>query len=205
MPPILLISDSADNLFYGMARHPFFESSNRFLEAIRATAQQDMTLFELDGATGNERLYHYFLTVKRPGPLIELVKCRNHQTNLVEGGLILASSPPGHNLLSLLFSFTHFIRTGGHWVRLKQAVRDWVKETAVIHTNQARSMEREAWKEHTQELRSFVLSTDRLKKSIARLSSTASEREDPTTESDGHAKSSLEKKVDDFTVSWHWC
>ena len=93
MPPILLISDSASNLHNGMPHRPFFEGINHVVKALRECSYEHMTLYELDGATGNERLYHHFLSLGYPGTMIELIKCRNHQTNLVEGGVVLTSSP----------------------------------------------------------------------------------------------------------------
>jgi|Cyp1metagenome_2_1107374.scaffolds.fasta_scaffold08480_9 hypothetical protein len=202
MPPILLLSDSSANLFYGMIRHPFFEGTNRMLDAIKATGNKNMTLFELDGATGNERLYHYFLTTERHGPMIELIKCRNHQTNLVEGSLILTASPPGNSLLSLLFSFTHFIRTGGHWVRLKQAVRDWIRENAEVHRIHSGHTGNSGWTEHALELKSFLESSDRLQRSIARLASSTSTSDSSTAERPPDEKSKLQQKLDEFFVSW---
>ena len=200
MPPILLLSDSSANLLYGMLRHPFFEGTHRMLDAIKATGDQNMTLFELDGATGNERLYHHFLSVERYGPMIELIKCRNHQTNLVEGSLILTASPAGNSLLSLLFSFTHFIRTGGHWVRLKQAVKDWIRENAEVHRNHSGLIGDSGWTEHALELKSFLESSDRLQRSIAGLASSTSDS--PTAEGQPDGKSKLQQKLDEFFVSW---
>lgn len=200
MPPVLLLSDASENLFYGMCYHPFFESTNRILDAIRATGKQHMTLFELDGATGNERLYHHFLTAGRHGPFIELIKCRNHQTNLVEGGLILAASPSDKNLLSLFFSFTHFVRTGGHWVRLKQAVRDWIRQTGDCRRTNSGSCQNAVWQEHACELKSFLYSTERLKSSISHLSS--SQLECSTSDERGSStKSILQERLEDFFVS----
>lgn len=198
MPPILLLSDAASNLYYGMMYHPFFESSNRIVRCLRDTAENHMTLYELDGATGNERLYNHMLSLGGSTPMIELIKCRNHQTNLVEGSLILTLSPAGHNLLSLFFSFTHFIRTGGHWLRLKDAMRKWVQDTAVIHRVPTclQSNERRIWQEHSLELRNFLLSTDRLKRSIDKASSKFRGEDETKT-----CKSNLEKHLDDFFVS----
>lgn len=202
MPPVLLLSDASENLFYGMFHHPFFESTHRILDALRSTAQMHLTLFELDGATGNERLYNYFLGVERHGPLIEMIKCRNHQTNLVEGSLVLTASPPGHNLLSLFFSFTHFIRTGGHWVRLKQAVRDWIGKTATIRThicgNYVRKVE---WEHHVQEVKGFLLSTERLKRSISNLSTSLRSTLSAPSGDDDSVSNVLRQKVDEFFVS----
>ena len=198
MPPILLLSDASANLFYGMLRHPFFQSTTRIVDAIRESGEQSQTLFELDGATGNERMYNYFLTSERFGRNIEMIKCRNHQTNLVEGSLVVAASPSGHNLLSLFFSFTHFIRTGGHWVRLKQAVRDWIRDTAVVDRSGAQQIEVSGWTDHSQELRDFMMSTQRLKNSIANFNSANGST--PTSDHLMSISSVLSKKVDAFFV-----
>ena len=136
-----------------MPHRPFFEGINHVVKALRECSYEHMTLYELDGATGNERLYHHFLSLGYPGTMIELIKCRNHQTNLVEGGVVLTSSPRGHNLLSLFYSFTHFVRTGGHWFRMKQSLRAWIQETALVHRVRTKllSNEERAWQEHAQE------------------------------------------------------
>ena len=206
MPPILLLSDASANLFYGMLRHPFCQSTTRILDAIRDTAKQHLTLFELDGATGNERVFNHFLTSERFGPYTELIKCRNHQTNLVEGSLLLAASPSGHNLLSLFFSFTHFIRTGGHWVRLKQAMQDWVRVTAMVDRSGTQNIVTAGWTEHSKELKSYIMGTERLRKSIANLTSSfggnsvdgSGESENSTSSS---TSSKLQQRVDEFFVS----
>lgn len=202
LPPVLLVSDSSENLFYGMVNHPFFESTNRILDSIRACGKQHVTLFELDGATGNERLYNYFLTVQKPGPFIELIKCRNHQYNLIEGSLTLTASPPGQNLLNLFFSFTHFVRTGGHFARLKQAAKAWVAENAIVHRVAAPVHEididgKPAWQEHSQELKDYLLCTDRLIKSNRRLSGAANPHisGEPSLEPNSTV---LKRRLDDF-------
>lgn len=157
-----------------------------------------MTLYELDGATGNERLYNHLISSRGFAPMVEMIKCRNHQTNLVEGSLILTLSPAGHNLLSLFFSFTQFIRTGGHWLRLKDAMRKWVQNTAVIHRMPTglHSNERQKWQEHSLELRSFMMSTDRLKRSIDKASSKFRGEDETKT-----CTSNVEKHLDAFFVS----
>ena len=210
MPPIILLSDSSANLFYGMIQHPFFTSIRKILDGIRATAhhQNHMTLFELDGATGNERLYNFFLTEHvYYGPCIEMIKCRNHQTNLVEGGLILAVSPQKRNLLSLFFGFTHFIRTGGHWMRLKQAVRDWVVTEALVHqvslgTTVPILQDKPLWDQHAQELKSYLLSSHQLRCRLKKYHSNA-KRDDTFDDDDDNAASktgnkTVPKKIEKF-------
>ena len=205
MPPIILLSDSSANLFYGMIQHPFFTSIRKILDGIRATTHHHhMALFELDGATGNERLYNFFLTAQvYYGPCIEMIKCRNHQTNLVEGGLILAVSPKKQNLLSLFFGFTHFIRTGGHWMRLKQAVRDWVVTEAVVQQVSLATTDKPLWDEHAQELKSYLLSSNDLRGCLKKFHSSA--KCDDTFDDDGDdnaackaSNKTLPKKIEKF-------
>lgn len=197
MPPILLVSDSAENLFYGMFNHPFFVGIRSVLQAIRETASDHVTLFELDGATGNERLFNYFLSIGSPGKLIDMIKCRNHQTNLIEGTLLMASNLPSRNMLSMFFSLTHFLRNGGQFVRLKQAALQWVADSATVLRNTCRDPDEERLRvEHACELRDFLECTDRLRKSIESKSKSKSGEEHDYTQSE------LQRRLDDFFATW---
>lgn len=193
MPPVLLISDSASNLYYGMFNHPFFAGTQRILQAIRETAAKHMTLFELDGATGNERLFNYFLSSHVPGELIDMIKCRNHQSNLIEGSLVVASSLPSRNLLSMFYSLTHFLRNSGQWLRLKQAYARLIFDSAVVGHNACRD-EQEAYSaEHANELRDFLESSDRVLKSISRKGDL-----DSPSEQSNPKRGELKRRLDNF-------
>ena len=56
---------------------------------------------------------------------------------------------------------------------MKQSLRAWIQETALVHRVRTKllSNEERAWQEHAQELRSYLLHTDRMKRSVDRLSS----------------------------------
>lgn len=192
MPPVLLISDASSHLFYGMYNHPFFIGTQKILQSIRNCSSQHVTLYELDGATGNERLFNYFLSEHMPGPLIDMVKCRNHQSNLIEGTLLMASNLPGGNMLSLFYSVTNFLRTSGQWFRLKQAASDWIGDNAVVHVDSAHvDHDQEACRqEHAGELKDYLECSEKMQSSIRQLKS-----EQPSQ------RTKLQRRLDDFFAS----
>ena len=132
LPPIPLPGTSAHHLHSALHHHPLYASINQLLQQIRASAGKCFELFELDGATSNERLFNYKLSRVSGGPrdFVQCVKCLSHQVNLVEGTLLTATQNK-LNLLSAFYGLTQFLRVGGHLSRIRQAARAWIGKKLV--------------------------------------------------------------------------
>ena len=132
-PPILVLSPSADRIYYALEGHPSLHTVRSLENLILQTAEECIRLQETDAASANQRVYHPRLNKhKEDGVLREMILCGNHQTNLIEGSLVTTTE---QNLISQFFSFTHFVQVSSHFPKLKHALRQHVHETAVIsHT-----------------------------------------------------------------------
>lgn len=93
-------------------------------------SHEQVHIQETDSASANVRLFNYRLQRHQHETLLqEMVCCHAHQANLVETSCVGASGP---KLISSFFSFCHFLQAGTHWSKLKEAVRQYVVETAEI-------------------------------------------------------------------------
>ena len=106
------------------------ETISKLERLILNTASEKIWLQETDAASANERLYNYRLAAgKNDGILREMLLCQNHQNNLAEGSLVAVAHK---SLISDFFSFSHFLQAGTHFTKLKHALRQYIKEFAVI-------------------------------------------------------------------------
>ncbi|CAE7268084.1 unnamed protein product [Symbiodinium sp. CCMP2592] len=111
-PPLLLVSPSADHIWWALRNHPCLHSIRSFEELILATAQHPLLLSECDNATANVRLHHHHMRMVEDSgkkTLVENIFCHSHQTALVETA---AAST--------------------HWPKLKTAVRKYIVDNAEI-------------------------------------------------------------------------
>ena len=132
IPPILVVSPSADRLYYALKNHPSLATILLLENAILKTGVERIHLHESDAAAANERLYHHRLnSCKGDGTLREQILCQCHQSNLAQGSLVSV----GHGkLISDLFSFTHFLQAGTHYSKLKHAVTEYCKSACILVT-----------------------------------------------------------------------
>ena len=100
--------------------------------AVREAADVSVCLHETDNASANEKLYaHRAHAADRDGGrgMLEWMLCHCHQNHIVQSTLLASM---GENMLSRLYSLTLFLKTGGYWLRLRQAMRRWIRETVII-------------------------------------------------------------------------
>ena len=131
-PPLLVLSPSADRIFYGLEAHPSMHTIRTLLNLILRTGHEKVRLQETDAAVANQRVFHHRLNTDRSsddGILREIILCGNHQTNLIEGCLVGTTET---SLITQFFSFTHFLQVSSHWPKLKAAVREYVAEVAEV-------------------------------------------------------------------------
>lgn len=133
-PPVLVLSPSADRLFYALENHPSLQTISKFLNLIISTASEKIVLQETDAASANERLYNHRLNVSNDDILREIVVCHNHQNNLAEGSLVATTHK---SLISDFFSFTHFVQAGTHFTKLKRVLREYICQKATINVTRS--------------------------------------------------------------------
>lgn len=103
-----------------------------FEQMIMKSAEEVVWLQESDSASANIRLFHFRLGRHfEDKSLREISLCQSHQVNLAETAVV-GSTDSGRNLISALFSFTHFWQFGTHFSRLREAVHQHVEEVAEI-------------------------------------------------------------------------
>ena len=132
MPPVVLLSVGANHLHYALRNHPMFSGINLAVRALREAADVSICLHETDNASANEKLYaHWVHAADRDGgrDMLEWMLCHCHQNHIVQSTLLASM---GENMLSRLYSLTLFLKTGGYWLRLRQAMRRWIRETVII-------------------------------------------------------------------------
>ena len=133
LPPATLIGTGAHHLYYAMFFHPAYKSLTGILGLLAQRSQQNVSILESDGAYSNERLVAHLTwqakaranNPKHQEALTLHVRCQNHATQLNNVTLLGASA---NEILNKMYGMTVFMRNLGYWLRMRQAVRDWVEE-----------------------------------------------------------------------------
>ena len=80
IPPLLVLTPSAPQLYYATTNHPMLHTIRSFERLITETAGEQILLQETDSATANDRLYHFKLNrFDGDRALRECMPCLNHQ------------------------------------------------------------------------------------------------------------------------------
>ena len=128
MPPIVLLASGAEHIYYGLRHHPVFSQVNQLLELLAKRASHRICIWESDGAYSNERLMGHVFHKEKSANTNHFnlhCKCQNHQTQLVNVALLACV---GKDLLGRLYGMTVFVRNLGYWLRLRQALAEWISE-----------------------------------------------------------------------------
>ena len=124
VPPIPLISASADNMYLGLFNHPSYTVLNEVMKRIGETAELPVCILnEVDGAYANERLHAFNLT-QAGGNLIDAARCQNHATHLITVSML---SLIQKKLLSRLYQLSVFLTNLGYILRLQIALKQWIE------------------------------------------------------------------------------
>ena len=125
MPPAVLLSSGAHDIYYALKYHPFYAALNHLLDSISKQCQYRAQILESDGAYSNERLVAHLLWKDKKEEVRKSIihlKCMNHQTQLINVCLIATI---GENVLNRLYGLMVFIRNLGYWLRLRQSLYEW--------------------------------------------------------------------------------
>lgn len=134
VPPILLLSATAESMYFGLQCHPSFRTIHGLTNQIMSLSKiPALQLHEIDGAYANERLNVFFLTMSgfdasSGGFCLEQSRCQSHATHLITVSMM---SMLGCNLFSKLYQLTVFLSNLGYVLRLQMALRDWILENMV--------------------------------------------------------------------------
>lgn len=133
-PPIPLLSTGAEHIYYGLRNHPCIAGINDLLRILGRHCQHRVSITECDGASSNSRLMAHLYQKNKAEEeqhrsLLVHVRCQNHATQLINVSLVAAV---GENILNRLYGFTIFVRNLGFWMRLRQALREWVSENLIF-------------------------------------------------------------------------
>lgn len=131
LPPIPLISASAENMYLGLRHHPSFAVVTQLMDKVSGCAElPGCVIHEVDGAYANERLHAYSLTqpnfdTRVGGAFLDAARCQNHATHLVTVAMLGLLQ---RKLLSKLYQLSVFLNNLGYVLRLQLAMKTWLAE-----------------------------------------------------------------------------
>eukprot|EP00435_Cladocopium_sp_Y103_P045849 s1162_g13.t1 len=134
LPPIVLLSSGAHDIFYGLFHHPTYLGMMRLLNILMGYCQQRIQVLESDAASANLRLFAHLIQrnqqsdLRRKFRMIHVL-CQNHQSQLINVTML---GHIGSNLLNRLYGMTTFIRNLGYFMRLRQGVYDWLDKNLIF-------------------------------------------------------------------------
>lgn len=196
VPPIPMLSSSAESMFYGLECHPSYRAlhtlTNEMMSLSRMPAVQ---LHEVDGAYANERLNAFFLSIPGFGAggfLLDHSRCQNHATHLITVAIL---GLVGCNVLSKLCQLTVFLSNLGYVLRLQMAVRDWLLDSLVFNpTCDLASLEPDLL---VQELKQYIQTWHFSEKQLG------DNHDDDDDDKKSRSTTKFERKLDAFMSMWN--
>jgi hypothetical protein len=148
MPPVPLASTKAEHQHWALNRHPVYHTINSLIALIRNTAAYSCDANEGDGAAGNFRLAAWWQdrleqekradnTGSKDRVSMQYSRCQSHATHLILTALLGCA---GHNILSMLYCLTVFIRNLGHWLRIQRGVAEWLEKELDFDTTHGQEL-----------------------------------------------------------------
>lgn len=127
LPPVIIPSTSAANMYYSLRNHPSFMRFQGALHMLRQKCKLQGFLMETDAAYGNEKLINFFQQRVYQGPqyMFAWKSCHSHRNMHVETMVLGAV---GMDLLGDLYCTCAFLKSGGHFQRLRGALDSWAQE-----------------------------------------------------------------------------
>lgn len=129
VPPMVLPSTSAANMYYCLRNHPSYMEFWQRLQALRSKCVWRGCLLESDAAYANEKLVAFFLQAAPAAgnTLLAWKACHSHKNMHVENMVLSAVDV---KLIGKIYSMCAFLRSGTHWFRLKRALTEWSAEAS---------------------------------------------------------------------------
>jgi hypothetical protein len=121
-PVMPLTGTTAEDLHAALFQHPHMQPIMAFKNKLFELSTHAFDIYEADGASGNDRLYHHLLPQAPQNTLCDVSLCRNHQHHMISA-FVIQKVGDGLQYVNDLFSFTSFLRMGAHFLRLICALR----------------------------------------------------------------------------------
>ena len=134
VPPVVLPTTSAANMFYSLRNHPAFMKFQASLHILRHKCSFKGYVMETDAAFSNEKLLAYFMQMAPPtnDHFISWKACHSHKGMHVQT-MLMASLDA--ELGGRVFSMCSFLQAGVNWPRLQRAIADWSKGAAATRVS----------------------------------------------------------------------
>ena len=135
LPPIVLLGNAAHDIFYGIFYHPTYCATKKLIDILMRRCQRKIQILESDAASANLRLVAHLMNRNQQQSNTDMkfrmihVLCQNHQSQLINVSML---AHIGSNLLNRLYGMMTFIRNLGHFMRMRQAVFDWLEEKLIV-------------------------------------------------------------------------
>ena len=138
MPPVPLVSNSSNNIWNGVFRHPLLTPITSLVFRMLSACSLRLCVFETDGHLANEKLTSFQVAKEMEKPiekqvLTDTMLCQNHQCNLSVVHVVNATAVgPEGKLLPNMFCCTLFLRMGCHYVRLQASIQVLVQKANIL-------------------------------------------------------------------------
>lgn len=119
LPPLLVASTSAANLYYGIHRHAFYQPVWRAVLYLFQRAEWSLLLSETDAASSNVRLGAHQLTMCGDRTHFAHWFCSLHQAHHVDASIAAVASRAWSLISRLLYSFTLMLRNTNMFTRMR--------------------------------------------------------------------------------------
>ena len=129
VPPNFVRTPSAREIYNALNGGPCTLGIQAALRKILQLARVRMVLDECDAASGNDKLYHFALTIDGAGVLREVKWCGLHQTHLIVTSL---TGAVGTDIVSSMYSMSLALRTHGYFLRLHRAAADIIASSRFV-------------------------------------------------------------------------
>ncbi|CAE7247237.1 unnamed protein product [Symbiodinium sp. CCMP2592] len=209
VPPVSLLATGAEHQYYALSYHPAYKCLNGLLGLLRQQAEENMDLSETDGASSNNRLIAHLIQQAKTTHLgrgssgsaghpllLAHCRCMNHAVQLNSAAILGTVSA---TLLNRVYGMTIFIRNLGYWLRIRQAIRNWVGENLRFRPEVPASNLQEHVQPHPalQELIAYLRMWKKLEKQSAKA-----EDDRPRVDED-EDESSFDRKAAAFLDMWN--
>ena len=129
MPPVPLVSNSCNNIWNGIFRHPLLSPITSLVFRLMLACNLRLCTFESDGHLANEKLTSFQVMKEMEKPvgdqvLMDTVLCQNHQCNLAVVHLVNSAGTGSEGkVLPNMYCCALFLRMGCHYVRLQASIQ----------------------------------------------------------------------------------
>lgn len=129
LPPVVIPTTSAANMYYSLRHHPGFLRAQMALHILRTKCVMRATVLETDAAYSNDKLIAFFMGRATAGPNDSIVwkACHSHRNMHIE---TMTLAVIGMKLVVQLFNVCCFRNSGSHFHRLRLSAEAWADDAS---------------------------------------------------------------------------